>query len=365
MPLRPTIDYRVEQGTADNQLLVWNDTTKLFEVSVSLSGLTLNSPVIEGNFSWTGNDTTLNMTSSGKKIAFNSGSGLGLSFVASSRNWINLWAQFNKIEFGNTTDNQTYDFLGTGLTTLGGDIVVEGGFIGDADDDQLIELDGAGGIVTVDASLGVGKSPLAATILDVLGTVGTPGNVGFGLELTGGDGGTGVQDGPPVRHESGRGGQCLLNTGIGGECNTGTGINDAGNGGQLSFITGEGGLANNAVAGNNTGGDGGALSLFLGNGGAANGATSGDNTGGGGASMGLMAGNGGAASNSSNANIGGDGGDVDIDAGAGGVGTGAGPSTGANGQIYFGRTVNLPTADPVDAGAIWNDSGTLKISAGI
>jgi hypothetical protein len=28
------------------------------------------------------------------------------------------------------------------------------------------------------------------------------------------------------------------------------------------------------------------------------------------------------------------------------------------------KITNLPTTDPVDAGAIWNDNGTLKISSG-
>lgn len=36
-------------------------------------------------------------------------------------------------------------------------------------------------------------------------------------------------------------------------------------------------------------------------------------------------------------------------------------ANGGNGQIYMGQ---LPTSDPSDAGALWNDSGTLKVSAG-
>lgn len=49
-----------------------------------------------------------------------------------------------------------------------------------------------------------------------------------------------------------------------------------------------------------------------------------------------------------------DGGDVILT-----VGTGSG--TGSNGNVIIG---NLPTSDPLVANALWNDSGTLKISAG-
>lgn len=66
----------------------------------------------------------------------------------------------------------------------------------------------------------------------------------------------------------------------------------------------------------------------------------------------------------------GDGGQIIVQTGEGrgnGLGAdltitlGAGAGTGRNGQLIL---VNLPTADPVIAGALWNDTGILKISAG-
>ena len=50
----------------------------------------------------------------------------------------------------------------------------------------------------------------------------------------------------------------------------------------------------------------------------------------------------------------GDGGDISVTLGSGG-------GTGSNGNL---KLTNIPTSDPAVAGAVWNDSGTLKISAG-
>ena len=48
METYPLIDIQLDRGTATNQIPVWNDSTKRYVPSVSLSGLTLNSPVIAG-----------------------------------------------------------------------------------------------------------------------------------------------------------------------------------------------------------------------------------------------------------------------------------------------------------------------------
>lgn len=68
-------------------------------------------------------------------------------------------------------------------------------------------------------------------------------------------------------------------------------------------------------------------------------------------------------------NSGGEGGSVVIRAGLGDAVAGVGGSITL--RVGTGNTpgnlivVNLPTADPVVAGALWNDSGALKISAGV
>jgi len=118
------IDPQLNRGASTNQIPVWNDTTKRFEVSVSLSGLTLVSPVVSGDHTWTGLSTwycddqpkTVQIAASGE---FNFRKGV-------SNDWLRLNTQSNNIAFGNTTDNPAYNFLGTGLTTLGGALEVAG-----------------------------------------------------------------------------------------------------------------------------------------------------------------------------------------------------------------------------------------------
>lgn len=54
-------------------------------------------------------------------------------------------------------------------------------------------------------------------------------------------------------------------------------------------------------------------------------------------------------------------GDTDFNGGDVTFTPGAGAGSGVDGNFIIN---NLPTADPTVAGALWNDSGTLKVSAG-
>ena len=172
------IDPRVPFGTAINQMLVWNPTTELYEVSVSLSGLTLVSPIISGDFSWQSGDSTWNLGAGDKTILMSHFSTFKIEDSV-SLSWIEINANpgTRKIDFGNGAA-LAYNFLGTGLTTFGanidvtGKILANGGFIGDDADNDLIEIDGFNGKVTVDGDfiadtgrfddgIGIGQDALA------------------------------------------------------------------------------------------------------------------------------------------------------------------------------------------------------------
>lgn len=151
-----------------------------------------------------------------------------------------------------------------------------------------------------------------------------------------------------------------------------TGTRTGFQGGGLRFTAGTGGLA---TAGNtqSTGGSGGDFDFLGADGADVTTVTTVTAVGGTGSSFDFTAGNGGDASGGSTASNGGAGGSVYFVGGNGGTGTTANGTDGAvvfgensgatqsNGKVIF---KNLPTSDPTVSGQLWNDSGTLKISAG-
>ena len=67
------------------------------------------------------------------------------SIIESAKNVFNIDSTTPEITLGNTTDNYAYNFDGTGLTTLGGNVVLqEGGTIGTTGQADLITLTNAG-----------------------------------------------------------------------------------------------------------------------------------------------------------------------------------------------------------------------------
>ena len=122
----PAVDVQVDRGSATNQLLQWNDTTKRFEVTTTLTGITLGTPwTLAGDGSWTG-ASELDMSDAAKTITVNS-VGAGLSFKDTSGN--NYWSVFpflSVVDIGNTTTNPYFNFLGTGTVSMGGDLNVTG-----------------------------------------------------------------------------------------------------------------------------------------------------------------------------------------------------------------------------------------------
>ena len=87
-----------------------------FNQSITTPGLT-----ITGDWTWTGE--VWNCTDSPKIVDINLDN--GFNFKANSRDFFNLDTDDNVIKFGNGTDNQGYEFFGTGIATFDGDVVMD------------------------------------------------------------------------------------------------------------------------------------------------------------------------------------------------------------------------------------------------
>jgi len=182
------------------------------------------------------------------------------------------------VELGNTTTNPALTLVGTGLTTLGGNLLVNGGDIGITADTDILNL--AATLLTVNGDLDVtgdaeilgnasiGIANDTAMILKFLGENGVTASVGQGVNGvagTGGDnaGGTagaggaivlttgdgGESSGVYAAASANAGGFFLLTSGNGGDY-VGTGYNlGAGSGGSYNFRSGDGGNASGATVG--------------------------------------------------------------------------------------------------------------------
>lgn len=175
MGVTSIIDPRFLDGSATNQIPVLNSTTGLFTPSSTLSGLTLNSPIISGNFSWAG-ISTWTISDAVKTIVI----GDSLTFQDASNIWLALDPLSGQIVLGNGVNNPEFAFEGSGLTTLGGNILVNGGYIGITGDTQLIQL--TAGTVTFDGDLVISGmidavSDSAHTISRTVGSGGVPSRV--------------------------------------------------------------------------------------------------------------------------------------------------------------------------------------------
>ena len=74
------------------------------------------------DWSWTGDNKTLDISNTGKTIDLGT-SGV-LTFQALARDWLKLDPDVATISFGNTTDNPGTNFLGTGLVTHNGNVTI-------------------------------------------------------------------------------------------------------------------------------------------------------------------------------------------------------------------------------------------------
>jgi hypothetical protein len=157
--INSVIDPRVTFGTAANQVLVWNPTTKVFDVSTTLSGLTLASPIITGNFSWTGN-STLDCSDAPKSFSIIDDSTIAWVVKEGGNTYIDITTSngVEAIAFGNTTTNPAYNFLGSGTVSIAGDLNVGSG-------ELLVDVDGnfvsMSGDVNVSGHIGVATAATA------------------------------------------------------------------------------------------------------------------------------------------------------------------------------------------------------------
>lgn len=175
MEMHPLTDIQIDRGTATNQVLQWNDTTKRWEVTTTITDITLNSPVISGDFSWTG-DSTWNLTGGSKTVNLDSDD---FRFIdGGGLNWL-VFDQFSgEIFLGNATLEQDVFFFGnliipdggtigtTSATPLGVDLITIDGTLGEVKIDGAL---GVTGLVTLDDNLLVDGGAIGITAdLDLL-----------------------------------------------------------------------------------------------------------------------------------------------------------------------------------------------------
>jgi len=168
-------------GSGITTLLGLTDTPASFVANalarVNGAGTALEfSNVITGNYSWTGSSNA-DWSDEGKTITLIGNEAAALGILGNSRNWLSFNTLSNNLQIGNVTDNISITSLGTGLTTLGGNLLVDGGDIGITGDTDLIQLAvdevtvngdlGASGSLDVDGtvSIGSGATPLITTLL--------------------------------------------------------------------------------------------------------------------------------------------------------------------------------------------------------
>ncbi len=159
MNLFPLIDIQLDRGTATNQIPVWNDTTKRFVPSVSLTGITLASPwTLSGDGSLTGTLQEITANDSNKFVL------LGTK----------MWS------FASTLGNNIFTISSTIVASTpifqatGGIKIPAGEFIGTTTDLTLMQL--IDGLVTIDGDLrsghiGVDVAPVSTTQILAGGTM--------------------------------------------------------------------------------------------------------------------------------------------------------------------------------------------------
>lgn len=338
MELNALVDIQLDRGTATNQIPVWNDTTKRFVPSTTLTGITLGTPwTLEGNGTWTG-DSAIDISDNNKGISIKDNTALALFVAQGGHTYfqISTLDGQEKIDIGPSTfsPGPEINFLSDGIANFSGPVELDQIGPNDGTDPDLIEL--ALGSVVINGDLTVGTAYDSMRRLDVLGGAGTAGEaptVGQDIVAIAGVGGEDTGGGAGQRTGA-NGGLFDLRSGDGGESSGSDGFpaRIGGVGGQFALVAGCGGAATDATTKNNTGGRGGFYEQIGGDGGVASGATSGNNLGGAGGKLDVFGGDGGDATNGGT-NTGGAGANVNIKPGSGGTGATA---NGADGIITIG-----------------------------
>ena len=315
---------------------------------------------------WLGS-SVLDMSDNTKN--FKVGTGTVQAFAITDENgfdYINIRTAVGSqaVEIGDATINPALTLFGTGLTTLGGNLLVNSGNIGITADTNLMQL--AANLLTVNGDLDVtgdaeilgnasiGIANDSAMILKFLGENGVTASVGQGVNGVAGTGGDNAGG------TAGAGGAIVLTTGDGGESSGGYATASANAGGAFLLTSGNGG--DYVGIGYNLGaGSGGSYEFRSGDGGNASGATDGVRRGGLGGTFLFEAGAGGDAVDGG-VSTGGKGGDVTLDSGAGGTGATA---NGLDGNIFLGGTTgNVRVGDTTVPTYALEVAGTVKSEGG-
>ncbi|MCK5016008.1 MAG: hypothetical protein KAS32_02960 [Candidatus Peribacteraceae bacterium] len=120
---------------ANNSILQWNSSSDVWETLTTLDGLTLTSPIISGSWTWTG-ASTADWSDDTKFISVEVGNETSLAILAGPNRYLGLDTTVGseKISWGNLPLSQDFDFIGngafnkvgSGLTTLGGNLLLSG-----------------------------------------------------------------------------------------------------------------------------------------------------------------------------------------------------------------------------------------------
>jgi len=113
---------------------------------------------IEGSWAWDGDDKTWVLEDGAKTIRIKNADADALKIItAGPLNWIDCDTSGEILTFGNSTDNQTYVFDGSGLATFHGSIRVGDAYTLPAakgDNGQILKTDGEGVVTWEDESAG-------------------------------------------------------------------------------------------------------------------------------------------------------------------------------------------------------------------
>ncbi len=147
-----TIVWTWDRQTGTDPNMIFGNDLVTFNGNLTAANLTTAGTLTHTAWTWLG-ATTANWTDNEKIISIADSATPALRIQADGQNFISITpAGGGKgISFGNTTDNIPYAFIGTGLTTLGGKLIVAGGEIGPTGDQNLLQL--AANALTVNGSV--------------------------------------------------------------------------------------------------------------------------------------------------------------------------------------------------------------------
>ena len=158
MGLIQTVHHDHIAGYVANQHIDWTNATENFLTTGSATcGLLTNA----GNWAWTG-ESIGNWSDARKDVALLNNDNVALNLVAAGMPYLQIKTTSGSeaLNFGNPITNQDYNFFGSGLITLGGDLLVNGGNIGITGDTDLLTL--TSGQLEIDADIKISAGSITS-----------------------------------------------------------------------------------------------------------------------------------------------------------------------------------------------------------